>query len=185
MADMKKKFEDLLEIFIKSTAQSMEAASDLAIITIKQFELDGNLALAQRFLEAMPKNYLRRQAYLAWLCDHSPAKLEDGTLRKDKSPDSKPFRVAVAEKVTFWEYLPEKETKNFGSNDVVVAMRHTINKFGKTTKEGKPHYNAVGDANEAVRLAREAIDQLDAAIKALHEEDEDGEQEVPAIEAAA
>lgn len=189
MSNIQKTFDKLLELFVRSTHTSMEAARDLAIMCIQVFEDNGDLSYAQKFLEAMPKNYIRRQAFLKWLCDFAPVTMDGSTLVKDKGKDANEFKVAEAIEVSFWDYAPEPETINYGANDVVVAIQRTIAKFSKTTKEGKERYHAASDkAKETLVLARDMVADLASAIndnRTNQEKEEDQQVDAAAIEEAA
>ena len=156
----KQAFEKLLATFVKSTAQSMEAARELANMAIRQFEEHGDLSYAQSFLDAMPKNYIRRAAFIKWLGDHSPLSVEGETLTKDKSPDAAPFRVEVAILTSFWEYAPDPEVISYGSDDVIAAMKRTVAKFGKE------RYHAASDkAAVTVNMAKTLISEMEDLLK--------------------
>ena len=135
-------FNLLLDNFKRSIGTAMECALKLSHIAIVDFAEHGNLSYAQRFLDDMPLNFTRKAAFIEWLRDHSPLKVEGSlekgyTLSKDKAPDASPFRVEVALKVAFWEYAPEKETINFDEKDIVKALKATINKFRKERYHAK------------------------------------------------
>ena len=173
-----KQFESLLAEFIKVTGRSMECARELANMTIVHYagpnkngdDKGGDLSMAQMFLDAMTKhcpNYVRREAYLKWLGDHSPIEFDraSGKIVKDKSDDAVDFRVDVALKVSFWEYLPEPETVDFTTNDVIVALQRTVAKYGKTTKDGKARFKAIDNtANSTLALASTMIGELKSAV---------------------
>ena len=135
-------FNSLLDIFTRSINSSMEAALKLSHLAIVDFFEHGNLSYAQRFLDCMPLNFTRKTAFVEWMKDHSPLKVE-GTLKegyklsKDKAPDASPFNVEVAMKVPFWEYAPEKEAINFDEKDLIKALKTTINKFRKERYHAK------------------------------------------------
>ena len=163
--NIRKTFETLLAQFVKSTSDSMEAARELANITISQFDEHGDLSFAQSFVDAMPGNYIRRVAYLSWLADYSPLIVEGGAkdgykLSKDKSPEANEFNVAVATAISFWEYKPEPEQIHFGQNDVVKALKAAVRKFGKD------RYHASSDqATLAVSAAKDMITELEVQLK--------------------
>ena len=137
----------------------METARELANITISQFAEHGDLSYAQSFYDNMPKNYVRRAAYLKWMADHSPLSMANDQLSKDKSDDAAPFKVEVALLTSFWEYAPDPEQVHFGSNDVVVALKRTVAKFGKE------RYTAASDkAAIAVNHAKVMIEELEAGL---------------------
>lgn len=171
MKDIKKAFEALISSFKKSTAQSMADARELANLVIKQFEEHGDLSYAQTFLEAMPKNYIRRAAFLRWMSDHSPIKMDGDKLVKDKAPDAVEFRVAVAIATPFWDYAPDPEDVNFGSQEVIKAMKATISRFNKERM-----HPASARAVETVRLASEMVSKLEEDLSSYGNE--------PAIPAA-
>ena len=174
-----KQFESLLAEFIKVTGRSMECARELANMTIVHYagpnkngdDKGGDLSMAQMFLDAMTKhcpNYVRREAYLKWLGDHSPIEFDraSGKIVKDKSDGAVDFRVDVALKVSFWEYLPEPSTVDFTTNDVIVALQRTVAKYTKTTKDGKPRFKSTdgGKADSTIALASTMIAELKTVI---------------------
>ena len=173
-----KQFETLLAEFISVTGRSMECARELANMTIVHYagpnkngdDKGGDLSMAQMFLDAMTKhcpNYVRREAYLKWLGDHSPIEFDraSGKIVKDKSDDAVDFRVDVALKVSFWEYLPEPSTVDFTTNDVIVALQRTVAKYTKTTKDGKARFKAIDStANSTLALASTMIGELKSAV---------------------
>jgi hypothetical protein len=168
MSNVKSQFEKLLATFKKTTQQSMDAARALANIAIEQFADHGNLSYAQSFLEAMPKNYIRRAAFLKWLGDHAPITMDkDGHLVKDKSPNATELDVVGAVKTPFWEYAPDPEQVYFGAQDVVVALRRAAAKFTKD------RYHAASDkARETLALVNEHLDQIENSVGSVDPDDE-------------
>jgi hypothetical protein len=176
----KNRFEDLLAEFISVTGRSMECARELAEMTIISFAGPnkdglgdggaGNLSKAQAFLDAMTnncRNYVRREAYLKWFGDHAPIKFDrvTGKIVKDRTDDAVEFQVDEALKTSFWEYLPEMATKEFDTDDVIVALQRTIAKYSKTTKDGKPRFKAKdGTANSTLALASTMVGELKLAV---------------------
>lgn len=158
-------FNSLLEKFKAATASAMDAALTLSHMAIQQFAVHGNLSYAQKFLDAMPLNYARKTAFIEWLRDHSPLKVEGTlktgyTLSKDKSPEAKPYRVEVALQVPFWDYMPEKEEINFDEADIVKAIKSAVNKFRRE------RYHATTDrAIFALTQADMVCRHLENAIK--------------------
>ena len=156
----------------------METARELANITISQFEEHGDLSYAQSFYDAMPKNYVRRAAFIKWMADHSPIVVSNDLFSKDKSDEAVGFRVDLAHKTSFWEYAPDPEQVHFGSNDVVVALKRTIAKFGKE------RYTAASDkAAIAVNHAKVMIETLEDELAGKiadqdNDEDEDDDDVV-------
>ena len=191
ISSIKQTFEKLLAEFVSATAQSMEAARALSHIAIQQFEAEGDLSYAELFVNTMPANYLRRVAFLTWLGEHSPLKVESSKatakgeltykLSKDKAPDAQAFKVEVALMVDFWEYDPAPTNVNFGSEDVVKALKAAVKKFSKD------RYHAASDkATIAVAHAKSMIDELEASLKTrsepVNDVVEEDRIEVPAAE---
>ena len=177
---MQHAFDKLLELFVSSTATSMKAARELADMCILHYagpnkdgtgDNAGDLSFAQKFLESMPKNYIRRQAFLTWLSDFAPVTMDGSKLIKDKSEAAvkRGWRVDLAIATSFWEYSPVPALKIFGSKDVVTAVQQAVAKFSKTNAEGKDRYEATGNGSEALTLARNMVTKLVDAIGAIND----------------
>jgi hypothetical protein len=162
MADVTKKFEGLLKTFVESTNISQDAAEQLSWITIEEFERTGNLSLAQRFLEAMPENYIRRQAYLQWLADFSPLEMDGNVLKKDKRSSARKFDVESAKAIKFWMHKKESKAVSFFSADsVVVAIEQAAGKFNGS------RFVPQGRGREIARLAQDMADDFRIKVQAL------------------
>lgn len=161
-------WDELLEQFVEGNRLSMEAARQLAIHAIQNFFEHENLSLAQQFLEAMPANYHRREAFVKWLSDHAPVQYDraTGKLSKDKRETAQVWKLEVALLTHYWEYDPEPQSVMFGSNEVLKAMKAAVAKFTKTDKDGKSRYEPVGRAMQAVAHAQHMLVELEAAISA-------------------
>ena len=142
-------FDARLKVYVRSTKTTMNAARSLAEFSILHFEKCGDLGPAQRFYDAMVKNYSRQPAFRVWIMAHAPV-MQDETkkFKKDKSEDAKPFDVAEALKMPFWDFAPEMEPVNFSIEDITKAILATLKKF-----EG-PKYHA---ENEGVVIELEAF----------------------------
>jgi len=177
-------FDKLLAVFVKSTRESMDAALELANMCIlhyagptKDGEKAGDTSMAEKFVNAMPKNYIRQVAFLDWMRFHSPLKVtgnvEDGfKLSKDKSPEAvkRGWRVDAAILTPFWEFKKaDQEVKPFGSNDVVKALRASLKKFEDGEKfeaSSKFATLAVADAKGMInKLAVQINDNLATAAR--------------------
>jgi len=57
-------------------------------------------------------------------------------------------------------------TKEFDTDDVIVALQRTIAKYGKTTKDGKPRFKSTdgGKADSTIALASTMIAELKTVI---------------------
>lgn len=139
-------FDKALKGFVTSTNNSMKFARMCANIAIKHFAEHGDVIYAQNFLDAMPKNYVRRAAFLKWLASHSPVIMVDGKLAKDKAETAVAFNVEAAHAIDFWEFAPDMEVVEFDTTDILKALKGAIKKF-----ENKERYKA-HDAQTLLRL---------------------------------
>ncbi len=193
--DTKKAFTGLLEVFVKSTKQSMDAALQLSHMAIQHFKVHGNLSYAQDFLNAMSRNYNRLSAFIDWMQEFSPVSVEGSiktgyTLTKDKGPNAKPYNLEKALATPYWEFSPPKEEINFGFDDVMKAMKSAIAKFRKE------RYHAASEmAVMALQKADIALLHLEADIREtaaktpanVNENDdagEEGDEEAPSEQEA-
>ena len=145
----------------------MQAANELANMSIIVFAENGDLSYAETFIKAMNehgKDYVRKQAFLAWLAFHSPVQVDDNgnviePLKKDKSEDARDFMVAEAHAVSFWTFKPETPIKMFYAESVVSAMRQSLKKFGGDKWEAGSEA-----ARELVLQANKAITDFEANV---------------------
>ncbi len=169
-SESKKLFAEAMKKFIAGTVASMEAARELAMLSIREFSDEfgsGNLSYAQQFIDAIQqhgKNYVRRNAFLAWLAFHSPVLCDETgkvlePLTKDKGPDAKPFKIAAAETTPFWEFKPEAPQVPYSAETVVQALKRTVGKFSGT------RYTATGNGAIAVGEAVKMIARLEVLLK--------------------
>lgn len=122
-------FDKALAVFISSTKTSMEAALQCSHLAIKYFEEHGDLGQAQRFIDAMPKNYVRRTAFLKWLAAHAPVTMEQGKLIKDKSDNAIDWNVDAALIKPFWDFAPDKEDMHWGKDDLVAQINKLVKRY--------------------------------------------------------
>ena len=152
---MANKFDDTLAKFVRSTKDSMEAAWECAKMAITTFEEHGDLGQAQRFLEAMPKNYVRRAAFLKWLAAFSPVTMEKNKLIKDKAENATAFDLKAAFVKPFWDYAPDKEDVNWGTEDLKAQLKKLVARY-----EGE-HYQANDNqAEEALGKVKNFVANL-------------------------
>lgn len=102
-------FDTALVTFTDAISTAMDAALICSLLAILHYAEHDNLNWCQKFLDAMPKNFTRRSAYLKWLAAHSPITIEDGKLKKDKADDAVKFNVSAAKAKPFWEFAPDQE----------------------------------------------------------------------------
>jgi hypothetical protein len=161
--NFKETFAALIATFIDATISGKAAAQELANMAISVFAENGDLSYAETFIKAMNdhgKDYVRKQAFLAWLAFHSPVQVDDNgnvvePLKKDKTEDAREFAIAEALAVSFWAFKPETPIKMFYADSVVSAMRQSLKKFS-------------GDKWEAgSEVARELVSQANKAITAF------------------
>lgn len=120
-------FDKHLKSFIKSITTAKDEALACARLSILHFEGCGDVSLCQRFFDAMPKNFVRRAAYLMWLTAYSPLKvshLPEGRVKlsKDKSEKAQAFMTEAALKVAFWDFAPDPQ-------DVIVTDEDAFKRF--------------------------------------------------------
>ncbi len=145
-------FDVAIERFKSHTKNSMKYAELCAVMSLQHFAEHGDTSKCQQFLEAMPKNYLRRTAYLQWLAAFSPIKMEDGKLLKDHSDNARAFNVEAAIKKPFWDFAPEKEIVNFTADEFMGAIMGVIKRF-ENAERMKPADDAASAEVVAIKKA--------------------------------
>jgi|TARA_Y100000310_G_scaffold308084_1_gene350834 hypothetical protein len=128
MPDLNEKFEKALATFIRSTKTSMSSAHACACYAIENFAKGNNPVLAQRFLDAMPKNYIRRAAFVKWLAAHSPVTIVDKKLAYVKDSKVK-FDVKGAKSKKFWEYAPDMEDVIFTDEGLKADLVKLVKRY--------------------------------------------------------
>lgn len=158
-------FETRLASFSKAIKTSQNAARDCAEQALLQFHKHGSLAFAEKFYAAMPKNFVRRAAFLKWMKDHSPFTVVEGTMKKDKSNDAAEWDIEGALSAPFWDYAPDPEQVYFGSDDVVVALRRTLKRY-----QSNENYHAASErAAQTVQTIDNFLDHLPETMTASDE----------------
>lgn len=164
--NLKEAFAASLKTFVGSTKTSMKAASQCAAIALEQFKLHGDLSLCQQFYENMPKNYVRRAAYLKWLKHFAPVTMdgESKKLVKDKSEAAishEDIDLEAACKQEFWDFAPDPEQVLWQETDLVKSLRSTVKKYHKD------HYKAASEtAKKSLERAEDFINELDSQTQA-------------------
>ena len=133
-------FKSALREFVKSVKNTMEYARICAELSILHFEQHGDLVYAQAFLDAMPKNFVRRTAFKLWLKEFSPVTMTNEKFKKDKGENAVPFNTEAALATPFWDFAPDKEQVLWGETDIVKALKSAIHRFGSenyTPKDAK------------------------------------------------
>jgi hypothetical protein len=118
----------------------MKLSREIGDDAILQFEEDGNLNKATMLANAIPTNFGRRTAYLAWLKAHAPVVVTHDkdkdiyTLKKDKASTAVPFNTEAALKVAYWDFAPDTSVKLFASSDVDKRIMGVIKSFEDESK---------------------------------------------------
>ena len=152
-------FDQALKDFVGSTSKSMLSARLATELAIVHYYNTGDLSYCQRFLDAIPKNYVRRTAYLSWLATYSPIIVAKDRLYKDKRDEAAlsfgstadhPMTVGHVEAAlskSFWDHKPEPEIIDFEEGAIIGQLLKGVN-----TLRGK-RYNlsdgAITKLNEA------------------------------------
>jgi hypothetical protein len=150
-----KTFLEMLEAFKTATSRSKKLALDCSQMALQHFADHGNVHYLQLFHDAMPKNFLRRGAFIKWACDHAPLVWKESKFRKDTSEAAVTLDLARANKVAFWDYNPETPILNYNSDNVIAAFEAVIKRFDNGDKT-KPADNAAQATFEQLRAVVEA-----------------------------
>lgn len=150
-------FEAALKRFKSATTSSMKYARICAEMALREFASSGNISMCQQFLDAMPKNYTRKSAFIEWLVAHSPAELIDGKLRKDPNDTANAFNLEGATAKPFWDFAPERPVQNFSAKDVIEAIHRTVKKF----ENSKKYAPATPEAAARLATIKAAVENLD------------------------
>ncbi len=133
-------FNTELKSYVRVTKTAMKKARALSEFAIAHFESCGDLGPAQRFYDAMVRNYSRQPAFVKWLVAHAPVILENKKFSKDKRDEAVDFDLIGAAKKPFWEFAPEQGITTYKIDDLDLAILATLKKF-----DGK-NYVAADDA---------------------------------------
>lgn len=167
--NMKATFDASLEQLRHHTEGGKTAARLCADLAIQHFAMHGDLIYAQRLLDGMRswgKNYMRPAAFIKWLTDFAPVKLDGDTLKKDKLREQKMWPDAVAEQdhidralaIPFWDHKPDTELQQFGRLDILNAVLKTLKKF-----ENEERYSAASEA--ALETQKELMNYVNSLIE--------------------
>jgi len=138
-------FTKALAAFVKATNSSMKYARQCAEMAIQHYQEHGDLSYAQELLDAMPRNYVRRVAFLKWLSAHSPVAMDGPKLVKDKSDGHETrWNIEAALATPFWDFAPDPEQISFVDTDVVTSLNSAIARF-ENEKRYSPKDKAASD----------------------------------------
>lgn len=137
-------FEAVLRLFVNATNTSKKHALTLSIMAIETFAEHGDLSKAQKFLDAMPQNFLRKQAFIAWLVNFAPVKLEKGKFTKDQKRGSMKIDLAAAKVKAFWDFEPEKPIVNYGFDDVRTQVLRLVKRYENSERYKAKEESAIG-----------------------------------------
>lgn len=127
-------FEKALNTFIRSTKESMDSARRCAEMALDHYAEHGNTIWCQRFYDAMPQNWTRKQAYLRWLVAFAPITMENKKFVKDTRENASVLDVEGAKKLPFWDFAPELEIIDFSAEDITKALGQMIKRFNNTKR---------------------------------------------------
>lgn len=122
-------FDNALKGFVRTIKANMKFAEACAMLALEHFAEHGDTVYAQRFLDAMPKNYSRRQAYFSWLTAFSPIIMVGQKLVKDTSEHASRLDLDGARAITFWNFAPEAEIKDFSAEDLDNSLVSLVKRF--------------------------------------------------------
>lgn len=169
-------FDVALTRYKSNVKLAMQYARLCSEMAIDHFAKTGDITYCQRFFDAMPANYERRNAFVKWLVAHSPAKLEKGKFSKDKSESASPFDVAKAKAKPFWEFSPETPLTNFSAADLIKGVVLLVKRFeGQHAADEQAtqllnrvkEFSATLGAPSNVVQASDSLDQkIEAQVKA-------------------
>lgn len=124
-----KTFHDYLKGFVRSTALSMKYAEKCAQLGLEHFAECGDVVYCQAFLDAMPKNYVRRAAYMKWLFEFSPIIYDEGKLVKDKGKDARELRLKEAFAEPFWDFAPDPEIVQVTQQAIINRLKGVLKSY--------------------------------------------------------
>ena len=168
-------FDQALNAFVRSIKESMDTALVCSVLALEHYAEHDNLNWCQKFLEAMPKNFTRKAAYVKWLAAHSPITMVDGKFKKDKADDAIKFNLQGARAKPFWDYAPANEDILLTDADAFAKLMTAIKYFRrdsvKTSEAVKALVNDVEKLVDVAKLKAEQAGNDDENAKAPGRED--------------
>lgn len=148
-------FDQNLTAFNRATKDSMKYALACSLQGLAHYAEHGDLVYCQRFFDAMPQNWTRKQAYLKWLVAHAPITMVNKKFVKDTAETASPLDLDGAAKKPFWEFAPEMAIIDFSAEDLDGALVQLIKRY-----EGKRYV-----ATDAAAIAR--FNMIKGMVEAL------------------
>lgn len=187
--ETKQRFDDTLKVFVLSIKDAMKAAKECSIMALEHYAEHDNLNWCQKFLDAMPKNFTRKAAYVKWLAAHSPITMVDGKFKKDKADDAVKFDLEGARKKVFWDYAPANEdillTDAQAFAKLMTAIKYFRRDSVKTTETVKALVNEVEKLVDTAVLQSEQGGNGDETPGITTPDNDDNDDENAEIEATA
>lgn len=143
-------FETALSTFTISIKDAMDAALVCSVLAIEHYAENDNLNWCQKFLDAMPKNFTRRAAFLKWLAAHSPILLADGKLTKDKAADAVKFNLESAIAKPFWDFAPDLEDVVLTDADAFKRLMVAVKYFRRDNVKVSDRIKSLVDGIETL-----------------------------------
>ncbi|MHA2136332.1 MAG: hypothetical protein ACW99J_20935 [Candidatus Thorarchaeota archaeon] len=104
-----------------------------------------------------------------WLKEHAPVTMEKGKFLKDRGKNAIEFNLEGAFAKPFWDFAPDKQQVNWGSDNVIEMVSRPLNSFSKKEKEALDDnaLETLHEMQEAVaKVARHSSKRRQKAIKA-------------------
>lgn len=161
--EKKAEFDTALRTFVVAIKESMDAAKICSMLAITHYADTGNLNWCQKFLDAMPKNFTRRAAFLKWMAAHSPITFTDGKFKKDKGDKAVEFDIEGAGKKSFWEFAPALEDIVLTDEDAFKKLMQSVKYFRRNSVKTSDKIKACVNEIEAVVNNAEAAKQAATA----------------------
>lgn len=173
-------FNTLLGRFVAAVKESMDTALEISNAALAHCAEHRDVCYLQEFLDAMPANWVRRQAFLAWMDAHAPiafVTVKDNkfklSLDKEAEKLGKKFDLKGAEEKPFWDFAPEPKIVRFGTDEILKDLETVMKKYGKDRFIAK-----TVEAKELIGKVKQAIATIAATVPV-------NQHEIPVVPAPA
>lgn len=135
-------FDQVLAAMVKATDTAAQYALEASHMALTHYRDHQDVTYVQRLHDAMKKDFLRRNALVAWACEFAPIKVDKGKFTKDhdriKGEGDEAFRAAfdleTAFKTSFWEFKPEQPIQTYYADNIVKAFEQVRDRFHSDKK---------------------------------------------------
>lgn len=178
-------FEKALKAWISATTLGKRYAQFIAEMAMEHFYQHGDTAKMAAFIDALErhgKDYVRVQAFKAWVRQFAPVTQSEGKLVKDKNPkrlaqflknpdepesaDNPLVMPAAAFSQPFWTFNPDREADPFTAMEIDKALWSTIKRIekrGVDSPSAAAHLQVVKTSLKAIIAATDAAQEAKAA----------------------